>query len=228
MGEQAGQGLFSLRDFDNTQELQTFADSKCTVLLPNKFKAKKLRSFSEKYADSDEELEVAEARLNALYQRYKKNHGLKTQKETRQVIKDGMGLQSDSDFNSDSQSHSDSNIEADDENETMDIDENVVSENEEGGGLVVKEKEFVIKEDSKMTKAKRWFSDNIFDSIETDKNLDAQQMNQEFGDLIADKDDDETFEIVSDAKKIKKTKTPSDENSEKKPFKYKDLPEILK
>merc|ERR1712110_465496 len=135
---------------------------------------KKLRSFSEKYADSDEELEVAEARLNALYQRYKKNHGLKTQKESRQSIKDGMGLQSDSDFNeSDSQSHSDSDshIEADDENEAMDIDENAVSDNEEGGGLVVKEKEFVIKEDSKMTKAKRWFSDNIFDSIETDKNL---------------------------------------------------------
>merc|ERR1712154_115460 len=88
--------------------------------------------------------------------------------------------------------------------EAMEIDND---ENEKGGGLIVEEKEFAIKEDSKMTKAKRWFSDNIFDSIETNKHLDEQQMNQEFGDLVEGHNENEKEEVENAINA--KTQTPA-------------------
>merc|ERR1712157_69875 len=93
--EQMGEGLFSLKDFENAEELKNFMDTKNSVLIPHKIKEKKIKSFYEKFEDSEDELEIEEMRLDHLYKRYKKNHGLRTKKEERKMIKDGIGLQSD-------------------------------------------------------------------------------------------------------------------------------------
>merc|ERR1712154_193125 len=121
-----------------------------------------------------------------------------------------MGLQSDSDFDADSESDLSADVEMksnakNKKLEAMEVDNN--AKNEKGGGLIVEEKEFAIKEDSKMTKAKRWFSDNIFDSIETDKRLDEQQMNQEFGDLVEGHNENEKEEVENAINA--KTQTPA-------------------
>eukprot|EP00484_Ammonia_sp_Unknown_P029803 CAMPEP_0197051364 /NCGR_PEP_ID=MMETSP1384-20130603/26045_1 /TAXON_ID=29189 /ORGANISM="Ammonia sp." /LENGTH=946 /DNA_ID=CAMNT_0042483917 /DNA_START=24 /DNA_END=2864 /DNA_ORIENTATION=- len=256
--EQATEGLFSLKKFRSAAELEYFMDGDNSVDLPNKRKKKNNRIGVigyEEFEDSEAELEAEEARMDEMYNRYKKNHGMRTVKEERRLLKEGLGLDSDDAF-SDEEDADDESVE--DEDVKMANNQlNKKEQKEVGGGLLVDGEEvFKLKEDSKMMKATRWFSDNIFDEIETNENVNNElDEDEEIGDLVQvdeqkpdksemktetdeqDDDEDDDFEVVTkDGRKVgaaqtetqKEEKEEEEEKEKEQKLRYKDLPEVLK
>eukprot|EP00485_Elphidium_margaritaceum_P008525 CAMPEP_0202698920 /NCGR_PEP_ID=MMETSP1385-20130828/12155_1 /ASSEMBLY_ACC=CAM_ASM_000861 /TAXON_ID=933848 /ORGANISM="Elphidium margaritaceum" /LENGTH=967 /DNA_ID=CAMNT_0049355749 /DNA_START=9 /DNA_END=2912 /DNA_ORIENTATION=+ len=280
--EQSAMGLFSLKSFINSEELEQFMNGDNTVILPSANANKNKKKMQSKVADidgSDDELAMNSDALDVMYRRYQKNHGLKSKKESRAQMKAAIGLASDDEFSScdsladvDTDTNDeDEDVDADDkqrgkhqekdedEDNDMDVDVDVemlrkdaeiVKRDADGNELVMDEQAFVLKEDTKMTKAKRWFSDNIFDDIETNDALDEQQMAQEFADVVAksdedkvedDDDDDAEFEVVPGPNSSKTPKTAAKNGTGKNAkdgedgdgkngaaLRYADLPDVLK
>merc|ERR1719295_201593 len=154
---------------------------------------------------------------------------------------------------------------SDDEKEEIDpkeIGKKVIEElgkdQDDGAGLLVPEdirpEEVKFKEVTKMRRAQRWFSDRIFDEIETNDEMEKNQMIEELGpELVAgmqseeikedaknDGDDEESdgeFEVVPGpaterrkkrAEMKRKEEEKKGEKTNSAGFKYKDLPDILK
>eukprot|EP01083_Nonionella_stella_P291535 991965_1 len=231
--EQLQEGLFSLKQFENKKQLTAFLNTDDNTIPKHKYKSKKkIKKFYDKFSDSDEELMIEEERMDKLYKNYKRKRHLRTKKEERQRIKDGIGLDSDDEFDTDSDSENSSDMDVESENENnnaIDTDKIIKkSEQEHGGGLVLDDKDFSLKPDSKMIKAKRWFADDIFDDIESNEELDEKIMIEQLGDFIEkDVKGEDDFEVVMKDKGDVGTGVKKKGDDDGK-LKYDDLPEILK
>jgi len=93
-------GLFKLKNFINSNELNQFMEQQQTIIInhkKNKFRNMKIAATTY-FSDSDEELGMEEDQLDQMYAAYKEKRGIRDETEERKLVKD-VGLGSDDEFN---------------------------------------------------------------------------------------------------------------------------------